>query len=227
MARPKASPPPPAPAPAAAQGEQVRWRRRARQRPDEILDAALAAFLARGFDAARMEDIAARAGISKAGVYLYFDSKIALLQALIDREVKPIARRAEALMRVGHADPAATLRQLATFARRILTQPRLVEVPRLVLSLAGRFPEIAERYRREVVERALGALKGLIAAGVRQGVFRAADPDVTARQMIGPLLLEGLWLHVLGGPLLSPDPDAAAERQIDLLLNGLKARTAS
>ena len=65
-----------------------RWRRRADERPDEILDAALEEFTDRGFDATRVEDIAARAKISKAGVYLYFDRKEDILRALIEREVK-------------------------------------------------------------------------------------------------------------------------------------------
>ena len=213
---------PPKARPAALDVESVtRWRRRAGERPDEILNAALDEFLAKGFDAARMEDIAARAKLSKAGVYLYFDSKLALLQALVDREVKPIAHRATALMRAGHADPIAALRLLATFARGTIADPRLMAVPRLVISIAGRFPEIAERYRLEVVERAIGGLAGLIGAGIAKGDFRPVDPAVAARMMAGPLILEALWRHILGGAPLAPDAAATAEAQIDILLNGL------
>ena len=211
------------PRPAALDVESVtRWRRRAGERPDEILNAALDEFLAKGFDAARMEDIAARAKLSKAGVYLYFDSKLALLQALVDREVKPIANRATALMRAGHADPIGAIRMLATFARAAVADARLFAVPRLVISIAGRFPEIAERYRLEVVERALGGLTGLIAAGIAKGDFRAVDPAVTARMLAGPIILEALWRHILGGPVLGLDAVATADAQIDILLNGLR-----
>lgn len=199
----------------------TRWRRRAGERPDEILNAALDEFLVKGFDAARMEDIAVRAKISKAGVYLYFDSKIALLQALIDREVKPIASRAVALLRAGHADPAGAIRMLATFARGVIADPRVFAVPRLVISIAVRFPEIAQRYRVEVVERGLGALTGLIEAGIAKGIFRAVDPAFAARAVAGPLILEALWTQVLRGPTLTADPVAAAERQLDILLHGL------
>lgn len=199
----------------------ARWRRRAGARPDEILDAALTTFLDKGFDAARMEDIAARAGLSKAGVYLYFDSKVAVLNALIDREMMPLARRIEALMRAGHADPVQTLRTLATFARVLIADGKIFAVPRLVISIAGRFPEIAAHYRAEVVERALGALTGLIRAGIAQGVFRDTDPALAARIFAGPVIFEALWHHVLRGPLMAPDAAATAADHLDLALNGL------
>src|SRR5688572_12423896 len=82
-----------------------RWRRRAEARPEEILEAALAEFTERGFEAARMEDIAKSAGISKAAIYLYFPSKTALLEALIESRISPIAQQAQALAAGGAADP--------------------------------------------------------------------------------------------------------------------------
>ncbi len=78
-----------------------RWKRRAALRPEEILEAALAEFTENGFEAARMEDIARRAGISKAGVYLYFPSKDALLEALIEAKVAPFARQRRSRRRCG------------------------------------------------------------------------------------------------------------------------------
>src|SRR6266436_2876032 len=63
--------------------ETRRWRRRKDARPQEILEAALSVFAERGFAAARMEQIAARAGVSKGTIYLYFDSKEAVFRALV------------------------------------------------------------------------------------------------------------------------------------------------
>ena len=60
-------------------------RRRPEARPDEILDAALSVFAEQGFTAARVEDIARRAGLSKGAVYLYFPSKEAMLNALVEQ----------------------------------------------------------------------------------------------------------------------------------------------
>lgn len=200
----------------------ARWKRRAAARPDEILDAALNVFVAAGFDAARMDDIAAQAGISKAGVYLYFDRKQALLRALITREVAPIAAQIAGLAEAGKADPEGALRAMAAAAMSRLNDPRLFAVPRLMISVSNRFPDIAAQYRTEVVERAASALAGLVAAGTARGVFRPVDPHLAVRAIIGPVMFAALWRHVLDGadPVLT---QTTLEGQLDLLLNGLRA----
>jgi len=200
-----------------------RWRRRSDARPEEILDAALAEFTEKGFETARMEDIAKRAGLSKAGVYLYFESKEALLKALIEAKMTPIAEQASALAAAGAANPKAAL---SAFARVVVSRaadPKIIAVPRLVLSLSGQFPEIADHYRRHVVEIARAALEALIAAGVARGDFRAVDPKVAARAFIGPFFFEAMWTHILRGETAFNHPDALVEAQIDLLLKGLEA----
>ncbi len=200
----------------------TRWKRRAAARPDEILDAALDVFIEAGFDAARMDDIAARAGISKAGVYLYFDSKEALLRALISREIAPIAMQLTAIAEAGQADPEATLRLMATAAIERLSDQRFFAVPRLIIAISGRFPDIADFYRTEIVETAMAALAKLVSAGIDKGVFRPVDPVLAVRAIIGPVMFAALWRHVLRGDLDIP-PAKVIEGQVDLLLNGLKS----
>jgi len=200
-----------------------RWTRKSDARPDEILDAALAVFDAAGFDAARMEDVARQAGLSKAGVYLYFRSKEALLIALIQREIAPLAQRLEAIAAAGAAQPVETLRLLARTAIGFLGTPRIFAVPRLVISCANRFPEIAALYRTEVVDRGRNALAGLFRAGMEQGVFRTIDPEFAVRTIGGPIMFETLWRNVLGGAPLLEDPVAFADRLVDHVLNGLAA----
>lgn len=201
-----------------------RWRRRAEARPEEILEAALAAFTERGFEAARMEDIAKTAGISKAAIYLYFPSKMALLEALIEAKVAPLARQAQTLAAAGQANPLPALRMLATAAAHRLADPKIIAVPRLVISISGRFPEIAEYYRTHVVAMARGALEALIEAGVASGAIRAVDKDAAVRAFVGPLFFEAMWTHVLGGETALDDPQKLIERQFDVLLNGLERR---
>ncbi|MFT3809764.1 MAG: TetR/AcrR family transcriptional regulator [Micropepsaceae bacterium] len=199
----------------------TRWKRRAAARPDEILDAALDVFIEAGFDAARMDDIAAKAGISKAGVYLYFDSKEALLRALISREIAPIAAALAALAEGGADDPVGTIRMLGTLAASRLANPRIFAVPRLMISISNRFPDIAVHYRTEVVERAKGALEMLIAAGIARGIFRRIDPEAAVRAVVGPLMFAALWRHALGGESTAA-PEEIVTTHIDLLLNGLR-----
>jgi AcrR family transcriptional regulator len=198
-----------------------KWKRRAEARPDEILDAALNEFTERGFDAARMEDVARRAGLSKAGVYLYFESKEALLKALIARKVAPLAQQARAVVAAGGADPAGALRMLATLAAARLADPTNFAVPRLVISISARFPEIAEYHRVHVVGVVREAVETLIAAGIAKGVFRNVDPRAAARALIGPLFFEAMWTHVLRGESAFAAPETLIEAQLDLLLEGL------
>lgn len=200
-----------------------KWRRRAEERPDEILDAALEEFNERGFDATRVEDIAARAAISKAGVYLYFARKEDILRALIEREIAPIARKARALAEEGVDDPAGTLGAIIAGITAVISSPRVFAVPRIVLSVAGRFPEIGAYYRENVVEEALAAMATLHRAGVERGVFRDCDSGLVARMAIGSTLLYALWLHVLGGEADGMAPVERARAQIDLLMQGLAA----
>lgn len=201
-----------------------RWERRAEQRPEEILEAALDEFNERGFDAARMEDVARRAGISKAGVYLYFPSKEALLKALIEAKVAPLAQQASALARAGEADPLTALRMLARVAAARIADPRLFAVPRLVISLSGRFPDVADFYRTQVVEIARGALERLIGLAMDKGQIRRVDPRAVTRAFIGPLFFEAMWTHVLRGESALGDPENLIDSHFDILLNGLETR---
>ncbi len=201
-----------------------RWRRRAEARPEEILEAALAEFTERGFEAARMEDIGKRAGLSKAGVYLYFPSKMALLEALIEARVSPLAVQAQTLAEAGQDDPLAALRLLARVAAHRIADPNVFAVPRLVIGLSGRFPQIAEYYRAHVVEKARGALEALIAAAIAKKQIRTADKDAVVRAFIGPLFFEAMWTHVLRGESALANPEKLVEQNFDILLNGLERR---
>lgn len=201
-----------------------RWKRRAAARPEEILDAALAEFTERGFDAARMEDVARRAGLSKAGVYLYFPSKTALFEALIQAKVAPLARQAEGIAKAGAADPVGAMRLLARAAAHRMQDPLVIAVPRLVISVSARFPEIADYYRRNVVEIARGALQSLVEAAIASGALRAVDSAAVVRAFIGPIFFEAMWTHVLGGESAPGGPEKLIEQHFDILLNGLENR---
>lgn len=185
----------------------------------------MAEFTERGFDAARMEDIARRAGISKAAIYLYFASKSALLEALIEAKVAPIARQASALAAAGGGDPVPALRTLSALAAKLLADPKVFAVPRLVIGLSGRFPQIAAYYRTRVVEVARAALESLIGAAIAKGALRSVDRDAAVRAFIGPIIFEATWTHVLGGASAFDAPEAFVAQHFDVLLNGLEKRT--
>ena len=161
-----------------------------------LLEAALDEFFDRGFSAARMDDIARRAGVSKGAIYLYFDSKHALFNALIETVALPNVERVEVF--VAQAPTArAALHSLMTFAPQVLRQtpaPRLVKV---LIADAGAFPELVRRYRRDVIDRAFAAITGVLERGRATGELVAIeDPHLTARLVVAPLILSAIWTVV-------------------------------
>lgn len=201
------------------------WRRRAEARPDEILDAALDAFIANGFDGARMDEIAARAGITKGAVYLYFEGKEQMLRALIEREIQPIVARLEAAAQIETNDPVAIIRMAATMVAQALANPRLFALPILMASLSGRYPDLADFYRVTVFARGRAVMARLIRRGIELGQFRDVDPVAAARALMGPLMVEVVWTHVLRGESELGRTPELIEAQLDILLNGIAARS--
>jgi AcrR family transcriptional regulator len=202
--------------------QSARWRRRSHARPDELLDAARDEFVAKGFDAARIEDIARRAGLSKGAVYLYFASKEELLRALIEREVAPMFGQVRTLAKTIE-DPRAALTMIARTIGAALIDPRFIATPHLVISIANRFPDIRDYYRQEIVGQAKGALEILLKRGMALGQFRKMPAHVAVRSLVGPVLFEVLWGRVLNGP----NKLASAkwvEQQFEIALTGLEKR---
>jgi AcrR family transcriptional regulator len=201
---------------------EARWRRRKEARPQEILDAALAEFAARGFAAARMEDIAARAGVTKGTLYLYFASKEELFKSLVRESIGAViaARQAEADLFEGPAAEllATVLRFIGYFAR---TSDRAV-LPKIMMAEAGNFPELVRFYRAEVVDRGMALLSAIIARGIARGEFRPVDPQQAARLCIAPMLLVILWRTSFAlADAAAWDLEGLIEAHIDVLLKGL------
>jgi AcrR family transcriptional regulator len=197
-----------------------KFRRRAAERPDEVLDAALALFTERGFARTTVEEIALRAGLSKAAVYLYFPSKQALLQALVHRAVAAATGEAMAQMLSWQGDPRPALALLLRSIARHLADPSVAAVPALILREATHAPEIAALYRTEVLDRVMPALIALIDQGVRGGTIRAVDPELTVRSIIGPVLIHILLAHVFA---ITPKDGLALDRLVENHLSILTA----
>ena len=199
-------------------------QRRADARPDEILNAAARCFLECGFAGAKVDDIAAGAGLSKGAVYLYFKSKEEMLRALIERGVKRVAQAVAARLDTDEGDPVLALRGAAPIFAQILSKPELFVVPRIVISEAGNFPEIARMYRDEVIDVAKGALVRLIERGQAAGVFKKMDPQIAVRSLVGAVVMQLIWRTTFERPgEKTLDPEALVAGHLDIVLNGLCA----
>jgi len=123
----------------------ARWQRRKDSRPPEILAAALACFKERGFATTRLEDVAAKAGVTKGTIYLYYPSKEELFKAVVRGELVPNIERLEAIL--DEPGPAAALleRLVMVWVEHIVPSPISI-IPKLVVAEAGNFPELARFY---------------------------------------------------------------------------------
>lgn len=196
--------------------------RRKEARPAELLTAALDAFRERGFAATRMEDIAARAGVSKGTIYLYYPSKQAIFEALVRENLLPNLVRIEAAMAGSAARAPDKLRQVIAALARVARDGRLLAIPKLVLTEAGNFPDLARFYRQEVVARGLALIAGILEQGMRDGDFRRQDSHAAARLFMAPMVMTALWQSAFAGiEELPMDPAALLALHGDLFVRGL------
>lgn len=199
-----------------------KFRRRAAARPDEVLDAATALFTSRGYGATSVEAVARKAGISKGAVYLYFPSKQAILEGLVKRALAPVAGSFTGLAATPPGNAREAIGKLLIMVGAQMGRPEVLAVPRIILHEALAAPEIAEMFRTQVLDLTLPALIGLIAHGIAEGEFRAVDPELTARSVMGPLIAHLLLAEVFAitpkGGLMS---EALVENHLSILFDGL------
>jgi AcrR family transcriptional regulator len=200
-----------------------RWRRRKEARPSEILDAALAVFAEKGFAAARLEQVAKAAGVSKGTLYLYFDGKEALFEAVVKSAIVPRIADAEVMLRDHRGSAAELLAALYKRFAAVIADEQVAAIPKLVIGEAGNFPELARFYLREVVARGLRLMGAVLELGVARGEFRPMKVAHATRLMIAPVLFLALWRQSLGRHDVPLDGDAFLDDALTLLVRGLAA----
>lgn len=215
MVKKKARPRPPAPA---------KWTRRPEDRPREILAAALTVFARRGYNATRLDDIAAAAGVTKGTIYYYFKNKddlllrlsaagdreeIAKLEALIRDATGPVSAQLRMVMRKGFCEPTEEAR-------------RLMQVVFLDLHTAA--PKLFARSVHNTLVEGWALIAKLIERGKATGEFRRdADAEVAVRIFTSGLILQQLWRGTTGLDKLDPfDKDRMVDSAIELFLHSLR-----
>src|SRR5689334_19665299 len=168
---------------------------RSAERRDAILAAALDEFSSRGFEAARLDDVARRAGIAKGTIYLYFRDKETLFQELIRTMLTPLVGTIEAL---GAADvplPLLADRIVDLFVSQVY-ETRRKDVVRLMISEGWRFPKLAEFYYREVLSRIIAAVRSLLRRAAARGELPeglADYPQIIAAPGVVAIIWSGLF----------------------------------
>jgi AcrR family transcriptional regulator len=193
---------------------------RSAARREAILTAALDEFALRGFEAARLDDVAKRAGVAKGTIYLYFRDKESLFQELIRAMLAPLVAIIE---RMGAADvPVALLSEhiVDLFVREVY-ETRRKDVIRLILTEGRRFPQIAEFYYREVLSRIIVAVRALLRRAAARGEVPPGLVDFP-QLIAAPGLVAVIWggLFERFEPL---DVRAMMKTHVDLLFGSRRA----
>jgi TetR/AcrR family transcriptional regulator len=201
-------------------------QRRKAERPSELIDAALALFVEKGFAATRIDEVAKRAGVSKGTLYLYYTSKEELLKAVIQERLSTeIARAAQTI--AGHQGSAAELLTgaMAQWWAEVIGSDAS-GVFKLIITEVRNFPDIAEFYRQEVVVPGHAAIGAILQRGIASGEFRAIDVDATVHSLLLPLIMLCIHRHSLGACQPNEalaDPLPFIRHHMDLILRGLVA----
>ena len=207
----------------------VKRERRKEARPGELLDAALDLFVEKGFAATRAEEVAARAGVSKGTLFLYFDSKEELLKAVVRHNIS------------GHfkewndefsSFEGSTLEML-TYCMNIWWErvgaTKASGITKLMMSEAGNFPDIAAFYQQEVVQPGHALIGRILQRGMDRGEFRQLDLDYAVYCVIAPMIFLMLTKHASGVCVRNAtelDPKKYIATQLSTILYGLSATPA-
>lgn len=201
-------------------------QRRKDARPQELLDAALALFVEKGFAATRSEEVATRAGVAKGTLYRYYPSKDELFKAMVRDNLSVHIAESAAQAALYQGPIAELLSQMMHAWWAKVGQGNAGVVCKIMMVEARNFPELARFYVDEVIRPSQALIGGLIERGIRAGEFRAVPIEATVHMLIAPLLHMMLHEHSFGEfDICHPTMSATEllDAQMSLLLHGLLA----
>jgi len=200
--------------------------RRKEARPGELLDAALDLFVEKGFSAARVDEVAARAGVSKGTLFLYFESKEDLFKAVVRENIANQFPTWQEEFVAFQGSSADMLRYALLSWWERIGKTRASGITKLVMSEAQNFPEIAQFYQEEVIKPGNAMIRRILERGVSSGEFRQLDLEQAVHIIVAPMIFLMMWKHSMGACAASAkivDPEQFIHMQVDVLLHGMNA----
>jgi TetR/AcrR family transcriptional regulator len=201
--------------------------RRKEARPGELLGAALDLFVEKGFAATRAEEVAARAGVSKGTLFLYFSSKEDLFQAVVRENISGRYAEWNEEFEAFEGSSADMLRYCMQVWWERLGATKASGITKLIMSEARNFPEIAAFYHREVIEPGKQLIRRILQRGIDSGEFKVADPEYAIYGVIAPMIFLIMMKHSLGACVPADqaiDPQRYLASQVETLIHGLCVR---
>jgi|CryBogDrversion2_2_1035213.scaffolds.fasta_scaffold00039_15 AcrR family transcriptional regulator len=198
--------------------------RTARQREREavILQSAIAEFAASGFENARLDDIAHRAGVAKGTLYLYYSDKATLFKAAVRSVIHPVLARIQETVIVAEGSATELLRTvLAEIYREMTTDDLRRELVRLLVAEGRRFPDLGDFYHDEVIAKGTATFRMILWRGVATGEFRRTSAEEFPQLLLAPCVAFSNW-QLMFGDRRPMNLDRYAEAHLQFVLAALQ-----
>ncbi|NPC57261.1 TetR/AcrR family transcriptional regulator [Caenimonas soli] len=206
---------------------QAKRERRKEARPGELLDAALDLFVEKGFAATRAEEVAARAGVSKGTLFLYFPSKEELFKAVVRENISGRFKEWNEEFQAFEGTTADMVRYCMKVWWERVGATKASGITKLIISEARNFPDLAAFYQREVIKPAQDLIRRILQRGVDRGEFEVRDMEYATFSITAPMIFLIMMKHSLGAcmPQDHPlDPERYIASQVETLLQGFCVR---
>lgn len=183
----------------------------------QIIEAAVAEFQEKGFAAASMDRVSARAEVSKRTVYKYFESKEKLFRSIVD-----VLSERVAVMQDIRYDPTRPLRaqliELGQAEGRLISSPDLMAMARMLISETLRNPELAETAQGKIDKTA--AFVAMLRAARDDGKLVLDDPNDAGIEFIGLIKAKAFWPQIFGAPLVGAEEmTRIVEASVEMILS--------
>jgi TetR/AcrR family transcriptional regulator len=208
----------------------ARRERRKDARPGELLAAALDLFVEKGFAGTRAEEVAARAGVSKGTLFLYFQSKEELFKAVVRENISGRFSEWNSEYEGFEGSTAEMLSYCMNVWWDRVGATKASGITKLMMSEAKNFPDLAAFYQQEVIQPGQALIRRILQRGVERGEFREMNLDYAVYQVVAPMIYLLLARHSVSVCLRDDfeiDPKKYIEAQVDTLLNGMLATSPS
>jgi len=204
----------------------ARRSRRKNARPGELLAAALDLFVEKGYAATRVEEVARHAGVSKGTLFLYYSSKEELFKAVVRENLS--GRFVEWNAEFDHFEGSTQdmLRDCLFNWWERIGSTKASGIPKLMMSEAQNFPELAKFYQTEVIQPGNALIERILQRGIASGEFRSMDLTYGVYLVLAPMLFLAMWRHSLGSSCTGHqqlDPQKYLAAQLDMLVHGFSA----
>lgn len=191
-------------------------------RDEQIVASAFEEFSAHGYAATRLDDVARRAGVAKGTIYLHFKNKEVLFQAVVRSLIRPLIEEFGGLAKESGGSAEDLLCQfLSRMYAEVVRSVKVRGILRLLIAESGNFPQVAEIYRREVIEPGLGAIRLVLDRGCASGEFQRTKARDFPQILLAPAIGAVVWMLVLG-KRMPLDLGAYFSAHLEFVLRGLK-----